>query len=151
MTVIQKLGTTMKARLKLSSMRFGKTGVFRMSGLYNMIFKTNPLAGNLLKALDMSHEQPPRFRDCFLSEDGTEIIVYTRTGGGNRAEFEKENALLRQHPGFKSDEDDAFDSTYALFKFDVPERYREQCLKLGPMYGVDPAKRWKETLEAMGK
>jgi hypothetical protein len=116
-----------------------------------MVFGVNPLAGHLLRALSISHKDVPRFRDCFLHKDGT-IVVYTRTGGGNRAEFEKENEAMRGWAGYLRDEDDSFDSTYALFHFSPPERLKgicEEMIRLG--YAVDPAVRWKQTIEDINK
>lgn len=118
-----------------------------MSGLYNMVFHVNPLAGSLLTLLRVDHKTVARFRDCFLNEAGTEIIIYTRTGGNNRAEFD--NTALHKVPGFIAEEDDTFDATYALFRFEVPEAARLDCKKLGPFHGVDPAKRWQEVIESM--
>jgi len=122
-----------------------------MSGLYNILFNVNPLAGTLLAIIGVDHNTVARFRDCFLNEDGTEIIVYTRTGGGNRAEYHADNDKLGSYPGFQGDEDDEFDSTYALFRFRIPEELRERCKELAPLYGVNPAKRWKDAIEAMGR
>jgi hypothetical protein len=117
-----------------------------MSGLYNMVFGVNQLAGPLLRELGISHHDVPRFRDCFLSTEDT-VVIYTRTGGGNREEFAAEIEVMRSRAGYLRDEDDKFDSTYALFHFAVPEAIKphlEQAKANG--WTVDPAKRWEETL-----
>jgi hypothetical protein len=123
-----------------------------MNGLYNMMFGVNRLAGPLLAALNISHRNVPRFRDCFLHVDGT-IVIYTRTGGGNRAEYEKENQMMRGHSNYLSDEDDALDSTYALFHFSAPTQEIKDAipLLLAKGWGVDPPERWRQTMEALKK
>ena len=64
----------------------------------------------------------PRFRDAFVTEDinAPQIVIFTRTGGGNRSEYEGEsispnNHDLRGIEGFVRDEDWGLDSTYAFF------------------------------------
>lgn len=118
-------------------------------GLYNVIFGHNVLAQILLSVIEVDYQDVPRFRDCFLSEDGSEIIIYTRTGGANRAHYVEENESLRKVLGFKRDEDDTFDSTYAIFYYQIPEKYRGLFATLGQEHGVNPSKRWKETLSRM--
>lgn len=110
-------------------------------GMYNMVNGVNEMAPVLLAMLKLHPAAAPRFRDCWWN--GEHIVVYTRTGGGNRAYYESEvscrmhypshfdgsrpfphgpwNEDLRQLPTFVRDEDDDFDSTYALFYFTVPE------------------------------
>ena len=51
--------------------------------LYNALFGTNPFANALLMALGITASDVPRFRDCYLDDDG-KIVIFTRTGGGNR-------------------------------------------------------------------
>lgn len=121
-----------------------------MSGLYNMVFGYNELAGPLLSAIQLAPGEVPRFRDCFLTKDGTEIVVYTRTGGGNREEYTEQNAAMARRAGYLRDEDDKVNSTYALFFFAVPEMFKEPCLKAAAAgMGVDPAERWNDALAAL--
>jgi hypothetical protein len=119
--------------------------------LYNTIFGINPTAPVLLLILGIRDPKIiPRFRDCFLNVDGTEIIIHTRTGGGNRSEYEEQNKGLRQIAGFKSDDDDSFDSTYANFRYNIPEKYKEAVpILLEHGAGIDTSKRWKETFEGI--
>lgn len=128
--------------------------------LYNMLFRENPFSNVLLKMLGTDQNNIPRYRDCFLNKDGSEIIVHTRTGGGNRDAYERDgeyweegmidNDTLRRIPGYKSDEDDSFDSTYANFHFEVPEPFKEQVLLLLNLGATtDPAQKWKNMLDAM--
>lgn len=121
-----------------------------MSGLYNTVFGYNDLAGPLLAAIQLDPADVPRFRDCFLNKDGTEIVVYTRTGGGNREAYAEQNAAMASRAGYLRDEDDKVDSTYALFFFAVPEMFKEPCLKAAANgLGVDPAERWEEMLDML--
>jgi hypothetical protein len=81
-------------------------------------------------------------RDCYLDAD--HIVVFTRTGGGNRDFYENErgcratyphyfepgssdppsgpwNDDRRRHPLFDYDREDEFDCTFALFYVKFPE------------------------------
>ncbi len=86
--------------------------------LYNMLFGISEAAPLLLAALGLTKDDVPRFRDCYI-EDG-EIVIYTRTGGGNREEYEGSNAELAQHEHYLRDIDSDYDSTYAEFYFQFP-------------------------------
>lgn len=120
-----------------------------MSGLYNVLFGVNRAAAFLLEGLDIHPRDCPRFRDCFMHVSGT-IVIYTRTGGGNRAEYAAENAALTRHPNYVRDEDDSFDSTYALFHFSVPAEMKEMCDKLTEAgWVVDPPARWDAMLKSL--
>jgi hypothetical protein len=90
---------------------------------FNMVAGTNKLAGFVLHALNLEHTQVPRFRDAYVDLDDPlrpQLVILTRTGGGNRADFASENLTLSGMPGFIEDHDDAFDSTFAHWKFDIP-------------------------------
>ena len=91
--------------------------------LYNIVHGTNRYAGLLLGMLGISPERVGRFRDCYLhrAEAGElEILLYTRNGGGNRAEHEDVTRALRAHPLYLRDFDDSFDRTYAAYCFRIP-------------------------------
>jgi hypothetical protein len=53
------------------------------------------------------------------------ICVFTRVGGGNRPDYEKEIAELRKKPGYITDYDDKFDCTFASFIYSVPKKWKE--------------------------
>lgn len=63
-------------------------------GLYNILFGVNQAFPLLMKALNLQYHgkklkidgeyNPGRFRDIYLSDDGTKVILFTRNGGGNR-------------------------------------------------------------------
>lgn len=102
--------------------------------LYNMIFGVNPLAGVVLKALNLEQDNIPRLRDAYYDCDDDVLVVFTRTGGGNREYYETcieedydgpTNLDLQNHSHYLRDEDDDFDSTYAYFYFSVPDESRE--------------------------
>ena len=69
----------------------------------------------------------PRLREVTVDDDEFKIVVRTRTGGGNREEYEKENKRLTRLNGYIEDEDDSFDSTYAYFEYKIPERSHARC------------------------
>ena len=105
--------------------------------LYNALFGENPMSDFLLKIVNINKEDVPRYRDCFLNEEGN-IVVYTRTGGGNRECFAENgdcsscyhtaNDELSENKYFVTDYDDDYDSTYAYFVF-KPSKDYELILK----------------------
>jgi len=118
--------------------------------LYNMLFGVNPFSTVLLEMLGVAVETVPRFRDCFLNEDGTEIIIHTRTGGGNRRDYMEGNAALTKVSGYKFDADDSFDITYANFHYAVPEPFKEAAVLLKDIGAAsDPAQRWQEVIDGL--
>ena len=97
--------------------------------LYNMIHGVNQATFFILPALGKHAEEYPRFRDCFYGdkdrpEYADHIIVYTRTGGGNREAYEDANDELTEMPTYVADYDDDFDCTFANFVFAVPEEWK---------------------------
>lgn len=110
--------------------------------LYNMLFGKNPAADLLLAMLGLTQCDVPRFRDCFL-KDNT-IVIHTRTGGGNREDYESENDFLTTVAGYISDSDDDFDCTYADFVYAIPEKFKAECETLRDMGASrDPAAAWQ--------
>ena len=106
------------------------------------------LAGSLLAIIGMPQEMIPRFRDVWVDVGSESIVIHTRTGGGNREEYQEENQKMAKHPGYRFDRDDDFDCTYADFFYEIPERYRDSVLLFGKE-GVPPAKKWQDLLCAM--
>lgn len=108
--------------------------------LYNLLHGQNVAAPLLLSILGLTPSSVPRYRDCWWT--GTEIAIYTRTGGGNRDFYENIDSARANYPEyfegkddpkgpwnddlralntFVRDEDDDYDCTYATFYFRVPE------------------------------
>ena len=124
--------------------------------LYNSLFGVNPWAGLLLQAIGMDADSIPRFRDCYLDDDG-DIVIYTRTGGGNREYYDGPNeensegpwnSTLRDNEFFIEDVDDDFDSTYALFKFSVPDPFKAMFESLKTMGAEgDPKAKWEQVMK----
>lgn len=145
--------------------------------LYTILHGTDPLAASLVLMLhDVAPLYPPRFRDAHLNADGTEIVIQTRTGGGNRECFCDDespemkswmgwdgltknaeghfptcypwmNEQMTKHPLYIRDEDDDFDATYAYFYFRVPESQLEKTKLLAT--GADPPKMAELTQRAL--
>ena len=114
--------------------------------LYNMILGHDPMTPVLLTILRLRPEQIPRFRDCWWN--GEYIVLLTRTGGGNRSEYEFENHALTQWPNYVRNMDSAMDSTYAEFYFRMPDNMQWVV----PQLTVQPKtmdERLEETLAAM--
>lgn len=87
----------------------------------------NENVDTILAAVGLARESIPRFRGAGI-EDGL-ILVHTRTGGGNREYYEKQNAVLQSNKYYIKDADDEFDCTYANFWFNVPDSMVELLKK----------------------
>jgi len=116
--------------------------------LYRMIRGYNPLVSVIFQMMDIeSPEGIPRFRDAYFKwkdiyKQEPIIVILTRTGGGNRETYESPhlrvdggchymgpfNSDMRKLSGFIEDENDEFDSTYALFYYKVPEDYVKEAI-----------------------
>lgn len=79
------------------------------------------------EAVNAGYFPTGRFRDIFLNEDGTQISLYTRNGGGNRDNYTHVFRVLRKHPQYTNDYDDDYDCTYATIDFKVPEKFKAAC------------------------
>lgn len=99
--------------------------------MFNLMMGVNPFAGLLLKILGFTQpaEQIPRLRDCYVDSEGY-VVVLTRTGGGNRAEYTAENQALASRAGFVSSTDWEIDSTYAEWRYNAPEEHSTLVLQL---------------------
>ena len=138
-------------------------------GLYNVLFGVNPAAPLLLGCLGMKAADVPRFRDCYIQDE--RIVIYTRTGGGNRNYYESLercrdnypeyftsedapsgpwNCDLRKHPNYTHDNDDDFDSTYAYFYFSFPSDYKDDLEAIAAHNeSHTPSEKWRELFKAM--
>jgi hypothetical protein len=116
--------------------------------MYNALFGMHPAAGELLRILKIDPLEAGRFRDCFPSQDGTKIVIYTRCGGGNREAYRFVFENLRLHPLYVRDWDDEFDSTYASIEFKVPEEHAEIVATLSQNFDcTPPEEKWKTSLK----
>lgn len=89
--------------------------------LYNLLFGINSHTPILLAVLGLKENDVERLRNVFVSEDGTKIEIYTRTGGGNRDDYPQ--MTMRHLPTWISSSDDDFDETYCTDKFSIPEEF----------------------------
>ncbi|AEX61081.1 hypothetical protein c7_L15 [Megavirus courdo7] len=62
-----------------------------------------------------------RFRQIEVSKKNPIVKIITRTGGGNREEYEFENYKLTFLQGYIENNDASWDSTYAVFKYKIPD------------------------------
>lgn len=110
--------------------------------LYNQMCGNNPLFGIFARVLETAGQLPPipRFRDTYTREsDGKpQIVIYTRTGGGNRNDYGTENKAITNHPCYVEDHDDNFDGTFAHWVFSVPEPFAERILRLHRAFSKFP-------------
>lgn len=109
-----------------------------MPGLYNAIFGENPHAVTLVHWLGLRRRDLGRYRDAYKTDAG-EIAIYCRLGGGNREAYQHVIDTVRQHPLFKRDVDDDFDSTYLTFYFTCPVPYADA-------FATMPSERDRSTL-----
>lgn len=137
--------------------------------LYNMINGVNPMTPILLAMLGINISNVPRFRDCYF--DGENIVIYTRTGGGNRDWYESPqscrdnypesfdgedeptgpwNSDLQALPGYVRDEDDDFDSTYASFYFNVSP-HMEWVIPHLAAEGKTPGEKMREFIDRLNE
>lgn len=91
--------------------------------LYTQLFGENKDAVAILGFANLNRDMFPRYRDVFLADKGTTIIVYTRIGGSNRIDYKQEIENIRKHNQYITDYDDNFDNTYAYFKFNILPKY----------------------------
>lgn len=91
--------------------------------LYNMIHGFNPACVVLMPMLGKKQDEYPRFRDCFVSDDEKNIVIYTRVGGANRDSGYGEEELYKD-PNFIRTWDDEEDNTYGFYEFRVPEKWQ---------------------------
>lgn len=116
-----------------------------MSGLYNALFGQHSKAEDLLKVIGIPQADIPRYRSCFW--DGEHIVIHTRTGGGNRDDYEEQNNHLTTFAGYVRDEDDDFDCTYANFYYKPPAEALEALKSMPP--DMAPADQWQALFAAM--
>ena len=104
--------------------------------MYHMVNGVKPSTFFILPVLGKHPDWYPRFRDCFTFDPerpettAGKIIVYTRTGGGNREYHEDDNSDIKAIDGFLFDYDDPDDTTYACWVFDVPEKWKTDIDKV---------------------
>jgi hypothetical protein len=101
-----------------------------MNDLYNMVLGDGREAVRGAAVLTLLGVPPAerlgfvgRFRDAWFERqpDGPPLmVIYTRNGGGNRADQHVAITAMRAHPLYVRDEDDDFDGTYATFWFRFP-------------------------------
>jgi len=122
--------------------------------LYNQIFGTNPASDMLLAMLKFNNvNEIGRYRDVSLKRDleaGLQVVIFTRMGGGNRENYEKEINFLKSKKGYVRDYDDEYDSTYANFVFEIPDKFKDLCEKVAKDVGTkQPMEKFKEMLTDM--
>lgn len=128
--------------------------------MYNMLFGKNPMSDIVLKALNISESDVPRFRDAYYDSKRGWLVIHTRTGGGNRDAYELGgedqeewnpsgpfNDDLRALPGFVKDLDDDYDRTYADFFFKPTDEWKKLLDQLSTIASEEkPAEKWQTLL-----
>ena len=108
-----------------------------------MMFGVTQATFFILPMLGKHPNEYPRFRDCFTADEehpefDDHILVYTRVGGDNRDDYKEKIEDLRNLPGYVTDYDDSFDSTFATFVFKIPEKWKNdyKIMKDGSLFDV---------------
>lgn len=125
--------------------------------LYGLMHGEFGEAAFLCRILDIQHPthnptgeyDPGRYRDIYPNADGSQIILHTRNGGGNRPDYRDTIRSLRKHPRYDYDEDDDFDCTYADFYFNTPAEYLEAVKRLAS--GKEPPTMRERTQAVLGR
>lgn len=119
--------------------------------LYNMVMGINPYGPGLMALLGIDPRMVPRLRDCYVDVEAKQVVVLTRTGGGNRLGYAEENAWMESRPGFVKTEDDDYDSTFAKFWYAVDAKDADIIDEVAKAQGpFDPMKRFQALVEEMG-
>jgi hypothetical protein len=71
--------------------------------------------------------RPERWRNTYLSPDEPTVVVFARTGAGNREEHEDSISECRAHPGYIRDMEWDADSTFMVYEVRVPEHKVHDC------------------------
>lgn len=129
----------------------------------SLIDKTDEQVKEIAKEFAKTCKSIPRFRDAFINKDN-KLVIYTRTGGGNRAYYESRkagvndehtgmfNEDLRNFEGFISDHNDPFDSTFAHFIYEPKGKAMKAIMDVLPpeeYQSEDPHVKMKNLLEAI--
>lgn len=116
--------------------------------MYNAIFGFNEYYKEILSdIIGVSEELIPRFRDAYLSPDGTKAYIYTRTGGPNRDDYSTLNEFLCTLPGFNKTWDDSMDETFAIFEYEVSPYKLERAKEIASVSDTrTPEEKNKELL-----
>lgn len=127
--------------------------------LYNSLFGANPIGPVLMKIVGVDMSEIPRYRDAYI--EGDQVVLYTRTGGGNdecycKGECEdgcywKMNRALEKKPSFISMNYDEFDATYAYFYFSPTTENRELFDELKSLIGSEKPKSVSEKFHELIK
>ena len=96
--------------------------------MYNMLMGFNPACVVIMPMLGRKQDEYPRFRDCFVTDEGN-IAIYTRVGGGNRDCGYNEEELYKDE-NFLTTYDDEYDNTYGTYEFRVPEKWKADFDKI---------------------
>lgn len=97
--------------------------------MYNLIHGVNPSCLLVFPMLERKQEDWPRFRDCFISDDRNHIDVLCRVGGPVRYCGYGEEVLYEDE-NFVETFDLEEDPTYAIYRFNVPKKWKDDFDKI---------------------
>ena len=100
--------------------------------LYHLLHgkPSDELFEKLILWSDLKNIEIPRFRDISVSDKEPVVIILTRTGGGNREEYEADNVAMTVFDTFIEEYDCSWDRTYAEFRYNIKKEYIDEWKKM---------------------
>lgn len=101
--------------------------------MYSLVFGQSGWPKEIMAMFGLTAEMVGRYRDHWIERDPAMencliLAVYTRNGGGNRQEYAEQIAQMQGLTTYVRDDDDAFDSTYATFRFRMSRQEMESWM-----------------------
>jgi len=116
--------------------------------MYRMVNGINPFFKVICDLIEVNFGEVERLRDCGVDLSRNIAWIYTRTGGGNRESYP--NKVLTTHKRYIKDYDDEFDSTYAMYEFDINDIVNnESNYEILKLASEKPIPNWKDTFKKL--
>lgn len=145
--------------------------------LYNQLMGVNPCARKLCELLLLDLTSQPaatddesikswakgcidnkrwivgRFRDIYMTEDAKKIVLFARNGAGSWGGTGYATEVLRRHPLYIRDYEDAIDRTYVMVEFSMPESASTAMISFltenGAVYTETPLVRFQKLVKKL--
>lgn len=119
--------------------------------MYGLVVGSDQNSDRLNDILELEKYDTGRERDTYVRkyDEETYIVLLTRNGGGNREDYESSFDSLQKHPNYVSDWDCDWDCTYAEICFSIPEKHREEVMKMN--VSKDSGEKFMDFIKSMRK